>query len=78
MIVLGIFLNYFGGTIRFIFGTVFRKLSGRKQFTFYEYIYGPNNPSYFDEFGHQFNNKVIGTFFLFFIINAIILLIKNF
>jgi hypothetical protein len=72
-------LNYFGGKILNKIGGTFRwmlgSISSKNKFTFKDYIYGPkNSDDYFDQMGHQFNNKWIGLF----IIIIIALIIKVF
>lgn len=64
-----VFFNFIGASIRWIFGTIWRTLHNKDQFTFNEYLYGSkNNSNYYDEMGHQFNNKMIGGIFFFLLI----------
>ena len=73
-IVLGrIFLNFIGGNIRWIFGTIWRKIFDKEKFTYNEYLFGPikSNGSY-DEIGHTLNNKIIGAILLFLLISFLI------
>ena len=55
----GEILNFVGGTIRWIYGSLWRTIFKKPKFKFKEYISGPNNPDYYDKFGHHFNNKII-------------------
>ncbi|WP_456442583.1 hypothetical protein [Psychroserpens sp.] len=65
MIIGGIIINYIGATVRWIYGAIWRTLFNKPKFTFNEYIHGPkNSDDYFDEMGHQFNNKIIGVIFI--------------
>lgn len=57
--------NYIGGTIRWIYGSIWRTIFNRPKFSYKEYINGPkNSKDHFDEFGHQYNNRLIGIGFL--------------
>ena len=68
--------NYIGGTIRWIYGSIWRTIFNKKKFTYKEYIYGPkNSKDHFDQFGHEFNNRVITVILLIGLI--IIFLSKN-
>lgn len=60
------FLNYIGGILRFIYGTIWRTIFNKPKFTFKEYIYGPKRKNYYDKMGHEFNNQMIA--FVFFAI----------
>ena len=58
-------LNYTGGTIRWIFGSIWRTIFNRTKFSYREYIDGPkNSKDHFDLYGHQLNNRIIGIGFL--------------
>lgn len=60
-----IIFNYTGAIIRWIYGTSWRTILNKPKFTFNEYVNGSKNSTdNFDEFGHQFNNRIIGAFFL--------------
>lgn len=59
-----VLLNYIGGTLRYIYGTTWRTLFGKPKFTFKEYINGPKKSTYYDEMGHEFNNRIIAFIFL--------------
>ncbi|KGO79025.1 hypothetical protein Q762_14760 [Flavobacterium cauense R2A-7] len=60
-------LNYIGGTLRYIYGSIWRTIFNKPKFTYKEYIYGPKKPDYYDEWGHEFNNRMIAGIFLIFI-----------
>lgn len=73
-IVIGsIVLNFIGGNIRWVFGTIWREILKREKFTYKEYLFGPkrSNGSY-DEIGHTLNNKIIGAVFLFLLASILI------
>lgn len=57
--------NYIGATIRFLLGTIVRKLLGRKTYTFSECLNGPAAHPYarYDD-KHQSNNRLIAAVFL--------------
>ena len=59
-----IFLNYLGGSIRFIIGTTWRTILKRPKFTFKEYIYGIKTKDVSETSMHEFNNRIIGFIFL--------------
>jgi hypothetical protein len=66
--------NYIGGTIRWIYGSIWRTIFNKPKFSYKEYISGPkNSKDHFDEFGHQFNNRLIGIGFL---VGIVILLLN--
>jgi len=44
----------------------------KPKFTFKEYLYGPENPDYYDNMGHGFNNIFIGILVFVFLIIPII------
>ena len=66
------FLNYIGGTIRFIYGTIWRTVFNKPQFTYKEYIYGLKRKNYYDKMGHEFNNRMIALIFLGIIISMLV------
>lgn len=67
-------LNYIGGTIRYIYGTIWRTIFNRPKFTYKEYINGPKRKNYYDEMGHEFNNRIIA----FIVIGIIVCLLVNY
>ena len=57
----GYILNFIGGFVRWIFGSLYRAMTNKPKFKFREYIYGPDkSDDWFDVTGHRFNNKWIG------------------
>lgn len=58
-------LNFIGGTMRCIHGSLVRLLglSKRPSFTYREYLNGPDRSDdvFFDRTAHRFNNVAIGT-----------------
>ena len=69
----GIIINFIGATIRWVYGTISRTLFNKPRFTFDEYVNGPkHSDDYFDEMGHQFNNKIIGFIFITLIISILV------
>lgn len=57
-------LQWLGGAVRYLYGTVIRdlKLTKRQRYTFKEYVNGPDQPNdvVFDTIGHRFNNRLLG------------------
>jgi hypothetical protein len=68
------FLNYIGGTLRFIYGIIWRTIFDKPKFTYKEYIYGPKKRNYYDEMGHEFNNRIIAFIF----IGIIVIMLVNY
>lgn len=68
------FLNYIGGTIRYIYGTIWRTIFHKPKFTYKEYINGPKRKNYYDEMGHEFNNRIIA----FIVLGIIVCLLVNY
>lgn len=66
------FFNFIGAGARWIWGSIWRTLLNKRKYKWKEYLYGPDNPDYFDEMGHGFNNVLIGILVLFFILIPII------
>lgn len=65
-IVVGSVLNFLGGSLRWIYGTIWRTIANKPKFTFREYLYGPNEPKdWFDEKGHGLSNILVAFAFLF-------------
>ena len=57
----GFILGYFGGIVRWIFGTIWRTIARKKRFKFIEYMNGPeNSDDWFDQTGHKFVNRIVG------------------
>ncbi len=68
-------LNFLGAVPRWIWGSIWRTLFKKPKFKWSEYLYGPENPDYYDVMGHQFNNRIIGALVLVFIVVPIIRMI---
>lgn len=67
--------NLVGASVRWSYGTVWRTLSGKKRYTFTEYMYGPKySDDWFDQKGHTFVNRIIG---MVFIVVVFVLLLKS-
>ena len=61
MFIGGIFFNFIGGSIRYIYGSIWRTIARKKKFSFKEYIYGPNDSDEIeDSLGHEIVNRIIG------------------
>lgn len=59
-------LNFFGGTIRWFFGSIYCLLLNKKKYTFWEYINGlKNSKDYYDQMGHASNNIIIAFIVMF-------------
>ena len=67
-------LNYIGGTLRFIYGTIWRTIFNKPKFSYKEYISGPKKPNFYDKMGHEFNNRLIAFIFL----GIIIVMLTNY
>jgi hypothetical protein len=53
-------LNLIGGTLRWIYGSIWRTVFHKKKFKYKEYLYGPESTDdWFDETGHDFVNKIV-------------------
>ena len=65
-------LNFTGGTFRWIVGTCYSKITNKESFTFLEYINGPKKKNYYDRFGHNLNNRIIGILIIIFIMVPIV------
>lgn len=65
----GEILNLIGAVVRWIYGTIWRTIAGKKKYTFKEYLRGPQgSDDWFDFAGHEFVNKIIGMGFLMLIV----------
>ncbi len=67
-----VLLNYVGGTLRYVYGSIWRNLFDRPKFTFKEYINGPKKGDYYDESRHKFNNRIIAFIFLIIILLVLV------
>lgn len=65
----GEILNFIGAVVRWIYGTIWRTIAGKKKYTFKEYLRGPNDSNdWFDFAGHELVNRIIGMGFLMIIV----------
>lgn len=72
VIVFGYVLNFLGGSLRWLYGTIWRSIANKPKFTFREYLYGPDQPKdWFDEKGHSLSNILVAFAFLFAVIVAL-------
>lgn len=56
-------INVIGGSIRWVYGSIWRTLLKKDKFTYQEYIYGPKkSKNYYDKF-HTFNNGLVAIIF---------------
>ena len=71
-IVIGkIILEYIGGTIRFVFGSLWNKILQHPNNTYMEYINGKKNKDN-EEIEISFINRIIGFIFLFIIASILV------
>jgi len=57
----GIFFDYIGAIIRWIYGTIWRTIANKSKFKFSEYVNGPeNSDDWFDATGHSTVNRFVG------------------
>lgn len=55
-------LNYTGGTLRFIYGTIWRTIFNKTKFTYKEYIYGPKKGNYYDKMDTNLTTALLHLF----------------
>ncbi len=56
-----IILNFIGGSVRWIYGTIWRTIARQPKYKFHEYINGiKKSNDWFDETGHFFVNNIVG------------------
>ena len=56
-----IIFNFIGGTVRWIYGTIWRTIANKPKYKFSEYINGiENSNDIFDKLEQNFANKIIG------------------
>ena len=65
-----VLLNFIGGTIRWIIGSIWRILFNKPKFTYKEYINGLEEPDFYDS-THTFINGAIAVVFIVIIIAII-------
>ncbi|MES2748411.1 MAG: hypothetical protein V4648_08525 [Bacteroidota bacterium] len=61
-------LNLTGGTIRFIYGTIWRTIFDKPRFTYSEYLYGIQDGDFWNEFGQESGNRIVAFIFIVIII----------
>lgn len=66
-LIISTILNLIGGTLRFIYGTIWRTILNKPKFTYKQYIYGVKSKDFW-EGTHQENNKWIGGIFVMLIV----------
>ncbi len=69
IVIINIVLNYIGGMLRFILGTIFRKIYNMKTYSFKECLNGPPEKEInymFQNNQHRHDNEFIGMIFLMF------------
>jgi len=65
MFIGGVFFNFIGGSIRYVYGSIWRSVARKKKYTFHEYLYGPNDSDEIeDSLGHEIINRIIGFIFV--------------
>jgi hypothetical protein len=63
--IFGSILNWIGGTLRWMLGSIWFSLRQKKNFKYSEYLFGPNNSDdWFDEKGHGFVNILASCVFI--------------
>ena len=61
-------LIYIGGTLRYIYGTIWRTIFDKPKYTFKEYINGPKKGRNWYDGAHQQNNVFIAFIFILIIV----------
>ena len=56
----GIVFNFLGASVRWLWGTLWRTIFNQPKFKWKEYLYGPDNPDYYDTMGHGLVNIILG------------------
>ncbi|QOD60410.1 hypothetical protein H9I45_13830 [Polaribacter haliotis] len=70
--VLWLVCNFIGGTIRHIYGSIWRTIFKKPKYKYKEYVFGiENSKNHFDIHGHQFNNLIITIVFVAIIITIL-------
>ncbi len=63
--IFGSIINWVGGSLRWVIGSIWFSIRKKKNFTYSEYLYGPNNSDdWFDEKGHGFVNILAACVFI--------------
>ena len=75
--ILRLFCNLIGGTIRWIYGTVWRSLFKKPKFKYKEYVFGlEKSKNHYDAHGHDFNNVIVTIISIGILINIFIYVYK--
>ncbi|TMM32216.1 hypothetical protein FDT66_01765 [Polaribacter aestuariivivens] len=70
--ILYLICNFIGGTIRWIYGSIYRTIFRKPKFKYKEYVFGiENSKNHFDIFGHHFNNLIITVLFIAIIVSIL-------
>ena len=70
-LIIGSILNFIGGSIRWVYGTIWRTIFNKPKFKFREYIDGPDDSKYFD-MAHGFGNIFFEVIFFLIIISILV------
>ncbi|WP_026775463.1 hypothetical protein [Polaribacter sp. Hel_I_88] len=63
--ILWLICNFIGGTLRWIYGSVWRTIFNKPKFKYKEYVFGvENTKDHFDVHGHHLNNMIITFIFI--------------
>lgn len=57
-------VNVIGGTLRWIYGSVWRTIFNKPKFTFKEYLWGPKKSKDYYDKHHLFNNGFVAIIFI--------------
>lgn len=69
----GVIFNFIGACVRWLYGTLWRTITNKKKYKFHEYLRGPDNSDdFFDNYGHEFINRIVGLISLASILAAIV------
>lgn len=64
--------NLVGGTLRWIYGSIWRTIFKKPKFEYKEYLFGvKNSTNHYDIHGHHFNNTIITIIFVFSVIGIL-------
>ena len=64
--------NFIGGTLRWIYGSIWRTIFKKPKFKYKEYVFGiEKSKDHFDIHGHHFNNMLITIIFIILIVNIL-------
>jgi hypothetical protein len=66
------FFSFFGGILRWIYGSIWRNIAEQPKYTFSEYINGPKNSDDWHDNSHRMVNFFVGLFVFLFIVIKIL------